>query len=80
MKDGVYIRFSDIRPALEHASKKQIAALFLAILDYAEKGTEPKAPRQYDPVYTWVFKAFPFWKAKIDGEDEDDGTKKNVLS
>ena len=35
MSGYVKIHFADVRPILEGASKKQVAALFLAILDYA---------------------------------------------
>lgn len=67
MRDGVYIRFDDIRPALHGASKKMTGVLFRAILDYAEVGLEPKA---YDPgpFTPWLLEVFPSIKAMIDGE------------
>ena len=67
MTDHVKIYFKDVRPVLDHASRKQAAALFLAILDYAEKGQQPKKKAE-DPFSAWLLSVFPLFKARIDGE------------
>ena len=69
MKDHVKIYFKDVRPVLDHASRKQTAALFLAILDYAETGKEPQR-KPKDPFSAWLLSVFPKIKARI---DEDGG-------
>lgn len=65
MKDHVKIYFKDVRPVLDHASKKQTAALFLAILDYAETGQQPEKKPE-DPFNAWLLSVFPLFKARID--------------
>ena len=67
MTDHVKIYFKDVRPVLDHASRKQTAALFLAILDYAEKGQQPKKKAE-DPFSAWLLSVFPMFKARIDEE------------
>lgn len=71
MSGYVKIHFSDVRPILEGASKKQIAALFLAILDYAETGKEPQR-KPKDPFSAWLLSVFPKIKARIDEENPDE--------
>ena len=71
MSGYVKIYFSDVRPILEGASKKQIAALFLAILDYAETGKEPQR-KPKDPFSAWLLSVFPKIKARIDEENPDE--------
>ncbi len=66
MHDGVFIRFDVVRPILERASKKQKGALFMAILDYAEDGMEPK-PYDEGPFTDWLCEVFPAVKEMIDG-------------
>lgn len=69
MNDSVKIHFNDVRPVIYRASRKQISALFLAILDYAETGKEPEK-KQKDPFNAWLLSVFPKFKARI---DEDGG-------
>ena len=71
MSGYVKIYFSDVRPILEGASKKQIAALFLAVLDYAETGKEPQR-KSKDPFSAWLLSVFPKIKARIDEENPDE--------
>ena len=71
MSGYVKIHFSDVRPILEGASKKQVAALFLAILDYAETGKEPQR-KPKDPFSAWLLSAFPKIKARIDEGNSDE--------
>lgn len=65
MRDGVFVRFDVVRPILAGASKKKRGALFLAILDYAEDGLEPK-PYDEGPFAEWLCEVFPPVKEMID--------------
>ncbi len=63
MKDKEF--FTMIRPILRHAPRKQIAALFLALLDYLESGELPQR-NTADPKNEWFLSAFLLFKDWID--------------
>lgn len=57
--------FTKIRPILRHAPRKQIASLFLALLDYLESGKLPQR-NTADPKNEWFMSAFLLFKERID--------------